>query len=360
MKRRILYIGSNLSHARFTANYMAFLGKMLREEGYEVKQASGKKNRLLRWYDIFSLVHQNRSRTDLVLIDTYGSRNFYYSFATGQLCQWLKQPYIALLHGGSLPKRIAFSPFASRNFFGRARFNIAPSEYLEGEFRAAGFQNLQIIANALQLKEYPFKARHAFQPRLLWVRRFEKMYNPLMALEVFEKLLQTYPEAELCMVGPENDGSLMKCKKVAADKGLPVRFTGRLGKREWIELSRNYDFFINTTTVDNMPISVMEAMALGLVVVSTNVGGMPYMLEDGKEGILVPTEDVAAMTTALEDLLEHQEMTRNLCHAARARVAQYDWERVRERWEEVLEISCLFQAPTKGRDNERIGEVKLP
>ena len=80
------------------------------------------------------------------------------------------------------------------------------------------------------------------------------------------------------MVGPDKDGSLEKTKQYAKEKGVlhRVRFTGGLSKTEWIELSKDYNIFINTTNVDNTPVSVMEAMALGFPVISTNVGGVPF------------------------------------------------------------------------------------
>ena len=97
------------------------------------------------------------------------------------------------------------------------------------------------------------------------------------------------------MVGPEKDGTMASCKKLAKKHDLDVRFTGKLRKKHWAELSKNYDFFINTTSIDNTPISVIEAMSLGLAIISTNVGGMPMLIEDHHDGILTPENDENAM-----------------------------------------------------------------
>ena len=59
-------------------------------------------------------------------------------------------------------------------------------------------------------------------------------------------------------------------------------------KSSWINLSKDCDIFINTTNYDNMPISVIEAMALGLPIVSTNAGGLKYFHDDGEDALLVP------------------------------------------------------------------------
>ena len=101
-----------------------------------------------------------------------------------------------------------------------------------------------------------------------------------MAVKVLQQLQKQYPSATLTMVGPDKDGSLQTTKDFAKSLGITVNFSGQLTKEEWWELASKHDIFINTTHFDNTPVSVMEAMALGLPVVSTNVGGIPYLLTD--------------------------------------------------------------------------------
>src|SRR5690606_41312383 len=99
------------------------------------------------------------------------------------------------------------------------------------------------------------------------------------------------------------DGSLSAAKKYAKKHDLRVNFTGKLKKKEWIKLSAAYDIFINTSDIDNTPVSVIEAMALGLPVVSTNVGGIPYLIEEGKTGLLVAAKDPGGMSVTMISLL---------------------------------------------------------
>ncbi len=159
----------------------------------------------------------------------------------------------------------------------------------------------------------------------------------MLTVKVYEKLLKKYPEAKLCMVGPEKDGSLKKCMEYAREKELPISFPGKMKKKEWAALSVNYDFFINSTDVDNTPISVIEAMALGLPVVSTDVGGMPYLIDHMKDGYLVPQKNADDMLLALEELLEDPEKTANMAQAAYEKVRKFDWKIVREEWRKVLD-----------------------
>ena len=113
-----------------------------------------------------------------------------------------------------------------------------------------------------------------------------------MAIEVLKELKNTYPNAALCMVGPDKDGTQADVQQLIKRYQLhdSVEITGVLSKEDWHKKSEDFDIFINTTNVDNTPVSVIEAMALGLPVVSTNAGGLPYLINNGKDGILIEKE----------------------------------------------------------------------
>jgi glycosyltransferase involved in cell wall biosynthesis len=158
----------------------------------------------------------------------------------------------------------------------------------------------------------------------------------MMALKVLELLRQHGHKAHLTMVGPEGDGSLEACMVAAKRKGLDVRFTGLLSKAEWTELSEQHNVFINTTNVDNTPVSVIEAMALGLPVVSTDVGGLPYLINNEVDGLLVPPNDPQAMADAIMRLQAGPKLCKTLTKNARKKVEQFDWAVVKTQWQALL------------------------
>jgi L-malate glycosyltransferase len=138
------------------------------------------------------------------------------------------------------------------------------------------------------------------------------------------------------MVGPEKDGSLASTMKNSELLNLDVKFTGKLTKPEWIDLSLDYDVFINTTHFDNTPISVIEAMALGLPVVSTNVGGLPFLLENNINALLVNDNDVNRMVKAIVFLIENKHQAKAICLNARDLTESFDWNIVKNQWFEIL------------------------
>ena len=283
----------------------------------------------------FSVIRYG-NKVDYVLIDTYSTANFWYAVYTGRLSQLFNIPYIPILRGGNLPERLKKSSYSSQKLFDNSFCNVAPSSYLLKKFEEHGFRNLEYIPNTVEIENYPFKYRSTIKPKLLWVRAFASIYNPMMAIKSLEVLLQDYHESELCMVGPEKDGSLEACKEYAKTKNLPVTFTGKMGKKDWIDLSKNYDLFLNTTHFDNTPVSVIEAMALGLPVISTNVGGIPYMLDDKVDALLVTDNSVSEMVESILYLLHNPDRVESIAKNARIKVEAFDWERVQTHWEKLL------------------------
>jgi glycosyltransferase involved in cell wall biosynthesis len=312
------------------------LSSQLEAEGYRMISGSSQKSQLLRLFDMLLLILKHHSKSHLLLIDTYSTSAFWFAVFSARLARILNLAYIPILHGGDLPKRLASHPKHCRQLFGKAKVNVAPSAYLMHHFQKAGYTNLEYIPNTIMLEKYAFKQRQNLQPHLLWVRSFAFLYNPMLALQVLERLLNHYPEAKLSMVGPFKDDSIEECKAYVEANQLPVTFTGGMPKEDWLDYAKDFDIFINTTNVDNTPVSVMEAMALGLPVVSTNVGGIPFLLEDQIDALLVEPNQVETFTEAVLKLLENPKLAASLSKAGREKVEQFDWQVVKERWHSVI------------------------
>ncbi len=305
---------------------------------YEIKAASSKKNRFLRLIDMLTCIIRNRRKCRIVLIDTYSTQAFFYANLAARVCRFLSLPYIPVLHGGNLPERYQRDSLVVTKFLSGARDIISPSLYLQVFFSNKGFL-VWFIPNFIEIDRYKYLPRDQVQPQILWVRAFQEIYNPVLAIKVLNSLMKKYPSAKLCMVGAAKDYTFEEVKELVKELHLEknVAITGILSKEAWINLSKQYDVFINTTTIDNMPISVIEAMALGLPVVSTDVGGIPYLIENKKTGILVESNNTEAMTKALHELLANPDYARSLSLNARRMVEDFDWENVSRKWFEVLD-----------------------
>ena len=333
--KRILYIGNNLVGKTKYTTTMETLSSLLSFENFTVYKSSNKINKVLRLLDMCFSILKYKNKVDYILIDTYSTSNFYYALITSQIARFFNLKYLPILHGGNLPHRLDTSKIVSDLIFNNSYKNISPSGYLKYEFEKRGYQTT-LIPNVIPIEEYAFKKRVKIQPKLLYVRAFAEIYNPKMAIHVLFEIQKQHPEAKLCMIGPDRDGSLKGVKTLVSELKLEdsVEFTGVLTKKEWHKKSEDYDIFINTTNIDNTPISVIEAMALGLPIVSTDVGGLPYLISNNTDGILVPKEDASKMANAILNLIE--ENNQSLAVNAHKKVIRFGWNVVKTKWFDIL------------------------
>ena len=334
--KNLLYIGNKLSAHGYSVTTIETLGPLLESEGYSLIYSSDKKNKLFRLLQMLWDTFRSRNSVDYILIDTYSTSNFWYAFFVSQLSRILKIKYIPILHGGNLPIRLKNNPKMSRMIFSNSYKNISPSHYLLEAFISKGFSNTVYIPNTIQIENYDYKQRNNVEPKLLWVRSFATIYNPTMAVEVFKIVKEKFPKATLCMVGPDKDGSLKEVEKRAQFYNLPIEFTGKLSKKEWFSRSIDFDIFINTTHFDNMPVSVLESMALGLPVISTNVGGLNYLLKHNIDTLLVNDNDAVAMAEAIFELVENPELAARITQKALQKAMGFDWNSIKREWEVTL------------------------
>jgi len=331
---RILYIGNKLEKWGRTPTAVDTIPDLLKTEGLEIVSISSFQNKFLRLLEM--CLYCLFGNYQKVLIDTYSTQNFIFSKLCGSIARFRGKDYYFILHGGNLSNRISSSGNYVTNLFRTATKLVAPSKYLNQQFDQLGYENLICIPNAIPLQNYTFQNHIQTTPKLLWIRSFQQLYNPKLAIQVLENLSVQYPDSELCMVGPDKDGSLEELKKYVKENNLKVSFPGKLSKPDLISLSEDYCIFLNTSNVDNTPVSVMEAMSLGLPVVSTNVGGMPYLIKNEQTGLLVSPEDPKAMTAACIKLIYQPEFSAQLAKNARIEVENFDWERVKHQWLDLL------------------------
>lgn len=332
----ILYIGNKLSQESTNKTTIEILGNHLIGEGYNVVYSSSRINKLFRIIDMLFSVFKNRKHVDYVLIDTYSTQNFHYAMAVSQLCIFFRLKYIPILHGGNLPVRLKNNPKLCSKIFKNAYVNVSPSIYLKNIFNNFGYSNVEFIPNSINIKEYKFQSKTMDKPKLFWLRSYKKIYNPLMAINVFNTLRKRGIDCDLCMIGPDGDGSFLYAKSLARELKLDVDFNMKMNKKDWIELSNDYNIFINTSNFDNLPVSVIEAMALGFPIVSTNVGGLPFLIDDKKDGLLVSENDVEQMATKVIDLINKPDLVSQLSINARKKAEQFDWNIVKQHWKNLL------------------------
>ena len=304
----------------------------------KIQAFSNKKNKIVRFIHMNYYFWKNYSNSSLIFIDVFSTKAFFFAFILGFFSWLLRIPYIPILRGGDLGYRIKKSPGLSRFLFTKAAISITPSLFFHSRFNRHNYRT-KYIPNFIEIDQHLFQQRKTLEPKLLWVRSFHEIYNPKMAIYVLQSILKDYSTAQLTMVGPDKDGSQKICMDLAESLGIAkqVTFAGLLSKKEWISLSEGSDIFINTTHVDNMPVSIIEAMAVGFPIVSTDVGGIPFLLKNSENALLVRDNDINGMVEKIKLLLNSNHLTKRLSRNARITAEQYSWETIYPKWKRVID-----------------------
>ena len=178
--KTLLYIGSQLSKHGTTPQPIEVLGPIL-EKNYNVIYSSNKKNILIRMLDMIFTLIKNKSNISFIIIDTYSGWSFYYALIISALSQFFRIQYIPFLHGGNLELRLKNNSKLSNFIFSNSYINVSPSTFHENNFMRYGYDCIT-IPNVINISKYPFKERKVIKCNLLWVRSFQNIYNPLLAL----------------------------------------------------------------------------------------------------------------------------------------------------------------------------------
>jgi glycosyltransferase involved in cell wall biosynthesis len=310
----------------------------LAANGWPVVTTSTKSGRIARAGDMVNTVWRERRNYDVAHVEVYSGAAFLWAELVCQSLNLIRKPFVLTLHGGNLPT-FAESRFGRvRRLFESAFVVTTPSAFLRERMKRYR-ADLLLLPNPTDVNIYPFRPRIKPSPNLVWLRAFHEIYNPMLAPRVLALLTKEFPEIKLTMIGPDKgDGSLQKTKLVAAELGIAHRigFESFIPKGDvplWLD---RHDIFLNTTNVDNTPVSVIEAMACGLCIVSTNVGGIPYLLDGDRDALLVPVNDAEAMAAAIKRVLSDQGLSARLAHNARQKAEGFDWTVILPQWEQLL------------------------
>lgn len=214
---------------------------------------------------------------------------------------------------------------------------VVPSGYLSRIFSRHGYHT-RVVRNVVDTTRFHYRERRPLRPRILSVRNLEQHYRVDVTLRAFAALKRLLPEATLTVAGYGNQERALR--RLAASLGLDgVRFLGRVEPVDVPALYEDADLFVNSAVIDNQPVSVLEAFAAGLPVISTGTGDIAAMLGDGDRGLLVPPDDPDALAAAMAALLECPERAWRMARRAKRETDRYTWSRVRGEWAAVYGVA---------------------
>jgi len=246
------------------------------------------------------------------------------------------KPIILSARGGNA--RIFFQKYKLliKPIFERLYAITVPSGFLKVVFKEELNIETTTVPNIADLVQFSFVKRNTFEPNLIVTRSLEKIYDLQTVIKAFSVVKEKYPNAQLGIVG---DGSLKKLLiKQVQDLLIKknVKFYGEINHKDIHRIYKEYDIFINASKVDNFPGSILEAFAAGLPVISTNAGGIPYMVVNKENGLLSDIEDYKTLAKNVIKLIENPDLGKALAMKGYIELQKYTWPHIKPIFNSLL------------------------
>jgi glycosyltransferase involved in cell wall biosynthesis len=209
---------------------------------------------------------------------------------------------------------------------------VVPSRYLREVFARHGY-HAEVIQNIVETSAFRYRERAITGPHLLSTRNLEAHYGIDVIVRAYELVKHRYPHATLTIAGYGSEAAALEL--LARERGLDdIRFVGRQEPAQIAALYDTAEIFLNASLVDNQPVSVLEAFAAGLPVISTPTGDLINMI--GPDcGVIVPASNPAAIAVAVATLVERPQVAIRIVRRARRKLGIHTWDSVRARWQAV-------------------------
>lgn len=221
---------------------------------------------------------------------------------------------------------------------------VTPSYFLVDVFARHGIK-AQSIFNIIDSSQFIYRKRTKVRPFFMTNRILEPLYNVGCILRAFQIIQQRFPEARLTVA---HDGVCRpELEKLAAELKLKnTRFIGRVPHEKIAQLYDETEIYLTSSNFDCMPVSLLECFAAGVPIVSTNAGGIPYVVTDRESGLLVEVNDHAAMAARAIEYLENPELVQQMTDRGLEEVNKYQCNPVRDQW---TELYCELASEKRSR-----------
>jgi glycosyltransferase involved in cell wall biosynthesis len=261
----------------------------------------------------------------------------YWSFLLAPLpavliARLLGKPVVMNYRSGEAPDHLRRSAIA-RAVLKQVDRNVVPSRFLKEVFAPYGI-DADVIPNIVDVDRFAFRMRDPLRPQILSTRNFESLYNVECTLRAFAAVRREFRGATLTLVGAGSTEPALRAlaSQLGLREGADVVFAGKVAPADIWRYYAAADIYLQTPDIDNMPASILEAFASGCVVVSTNAGGIPAIVTDEVDGLLVDVNDHERAAAQIVRLLRDQALARRLAARARTNCENYRWTSVREQW----------------------------
>jgi glycosyltransferase involved in cell wall biosynthesis len=338
-QKKILIIGLFISEEnkhRILRSSADRLAEVFQKNNIPIITVSTKVGRLPRLWDTVVKIIKHRKEYDIAIVPLFGGLSLILEHVLTLLLRLLKKPIVIVVRGGAIPEKMKTQSKYYLPVLRRANVIVSPSAFTQSCFKQYGV-DCTMIENVVNLNNYKFNQKSIFRPYLFWMRTFEDVYNPEMAVRLAAILSKKYPDFKMVMAGYDH-GSLKMVKELAEELHVTnkIEFKGYIENEEKNKYAAELDFYICTNRIDNAPVSFIEVMALGMPIITVNSGGIPFLVTHEYNAMMVNLDDDQAMADSISSVIEQPELGHKLVKNGFEFSKQFGEEPVMVKWNQLF------------------------
>jgi len=267
---------------------------------------------------------------------------------TGLTCfiakKLFKKPCIAYCRGSDIYSSWKFKNIISKLVLKNADAVIALTEDMKREIKKICDRDIFVIPNGIDLEKFKNLSKETLRKRLK-IEEDEKMIifvgtlRPVKGIKYLIKamklIIKENENVKLMLVGDGEEREELESLVVELDLKDCVKFIGRVQNEEIPRYMIASDVFVLPSFSEGFPVVILEAMASGLPIVATKVGGLPEIVKDGENGFLVEPKNPEEIAEKVLLILKGDKLRERISENNKKKVKEYSWERVSEQIEEV-------------------------
>jgi glycosyltransferase involved in cell wall biosynthesis len=335
---KVLIVGTDLNQQSDLKTQGQYLRDLLVSAGWNATIVSHFRNPLIRIFDtIIQILKLNKG--DVIIVQVYSTLGIYLEGLT-VLTGWIKRTkIISTLHGGDIPNAYRSNPikhFVLNTIIKHSNCITVPSTFISKNIPLLENNHL-LIHNYVNLNEYENKPKPNDIIRIFWMRSYHPTYDPLKAIKILEYIRAQNIPAQLTMAG-KDFGYLneiltyIKSSQYAKD----ISIHNVIDNKTKNELASQCTVYLCTNKIDNAPVSFIEMMAMGLPIVTTNVGGIPYYVENEKQAIISKDNSIEDMANLIIQLHQNHELQNRIIANGITFSKTFSAEEVLKSWITIL------------------------
>jgi glycosyltransferase involved in cell wall biosynthesis len=282
-------------------------------------------------------------KNDVIIVQVFSTKAIYLEYLSVLLGKLKRCYVISTLHGGNIPnqyhhnwKKRIFLDFIFKN----SDQITAPSSYIPEQIPSIKERSI-LIRNIIDLEHYHTQSKPKDDKiRILWMRAYHPTYDPLKAIQVVEYLLDHGHDVEMTMAGSEH-GLKKELQEYISSRSCSskIKLLDVIDNAEKNELASISNVYLCTNIIDNAPVTFLEMMAMGIPIVSTNIGGIPYYVTDHKTALLSTDNSIENIASLIVELHHNKELRTKIITNGFDFIEEFSMDVVGQKWVSLINQS---------------------